>query len=148
LWILLILFSIVAIPVLSDDKIIAILYFYFKEKPANGLLDNTSLLESFSKLVSKCIFYCNRMVLSQKKHDLLNELMNEYQKVGKTNLKELFKKFIEEGGIVQSYFNYTGASFFVWDDLNHHYKLCSTTGLWKDDGTPVQGPRAKKDQPP
>ena len=145
----------VAIPVLSDDKIIAILHLYFKDKPDNGLLDDellqnnslldkeslqnkeNGLLDEFSKFVSKCIYYCNRLILLQKKHTLLNELMREYQKVGKTNLKELFERFIKEGGIFQRYFKYSHASFFVWDDLNNYYQLCSTTGLFWNDGTPV-----------
>jgi len=121
-----------------------ILKLYFKEHSGRKLLSKKNdLLDRFSKIVSPYISYYYHQVSTQDRLFLLDDLMREYRKSENINLSSLFSKFIgkdknDKDGIFQKYFQYDGASFFVWDDLNNYYKLCATTGLEWANGQAVE----------
>jgi len=146
----------IGIPIENENKeTIAILKLYFQKNHDNNNLDNelldekNGLLDVFSRIVSPYISHYYHQILSQSRLSLLDALMREYRNTGEAkknvlpqgdddaSLENLFKKFINNGGIFQGYFQYKGASFFVWDDLNNYFQLCATTGLLWENGQEV-----------
>jgi len=106
----------------KQNKTIAVLKLSYLENPR---LDQ---VEQFSIAVSDVINSCINRYTLFKKRQVIEDLMKIYQEKGnRNNIRNFFNNIVKE--ILPKYFNYEGASFFMWDSFLNHYQLLSSTGI-------------------
>lgn len=114
----------ISIPIWDDKKsdIIAFLILAYKKEP--------SFIQSFSDEITDVINKAVASALSRyhvyQKQQILSDLMDNYRQ-GKTTLKDIFHPVIHR--IFKKYFDYEGASVFIWDSFDNRFHLLVSTGL-------------------
>lgn len=115
------------IPICDDKRVtIALLILAYKAPPSF----DPSFCSDIANVINKAV----ASVLSRhhlyQKQQILSDLMDNYSR-GKTSLKDIFHPVINR--IFRKYFDYEGASVFIWDSFDNRYNLLLSTGLQEDE---------------
>lgn len=97
----------------------------YKEKPSFFYSDNTSI-ETVTEVVNRAVVSAFSRFQTYQKQQLLYDLIDNYGR-NKSNLKDVFHPIIHR--IFRKYFDYEGASVFIWDTFDNRFNLRATTGL-------------------
>lgn len=112
----------ICIPIIQNKVTIAFLKLAYFENP-----HMEEELPRISNVINKAVFSAiNRHIINQKQ-SLINDLIKNYRSNGNKDLKDLFEPVIVT--IFKKYFEYEGASIFIWDSYSNQYNLLVTTGL-------------------
>jgi signal transduction histidine kinase len=115
----------VSIPV-PDGKgrIIALLKLSFAQKIA---IDQ---LELFAETIRDSFASCFSRIMLYKKQQLIHNLIENYKWKGRKKITDIFYPIIHR--IFKQYFDYEGASVFLWNTYDNRYNLLTTTGIQDD----------------
>lgn len=95
----------------------------YKVKPSEFIIDS---IEEIANVINKAIVSALSRYQIYQKQQILDELITNYSR-NKTELKDIFTPVIHR--IFRRYFDYEGASVFIWDSFDNRYNLLATTGL-------------------
>jgi signal transduction histidine kinase len=117
----------ICIPLLDKEKEpYAFVMLAYKEmpfdKPSYKNLDMNEMTDVVNKAISSAF---SRYQMYQKQK-ILDDLIENYSR-NKSTLKDIFYPVIHR--IFKRYFDYEGASVFIWDSFDNRFNLLSTTGL-------------------
>ena len=97
----------------------------YKEKPSFFESDDTHI-DIVTEVVNRAVVSALSRFQTNQKQQLLNDLIDNYSR-NKSTLKDIFHPVIHR--IFRKYFDYEGASVFIWDTFDNRFNLLSTTGL-------------------
>jgi signal transduction histidine kinase len=92
----------------------------------NEPLNIKDIIEEIVPIINKAVISAISRYQICQKQQILDELIKNYSR-DKSMLKDLFHPIINR--IFRKYFDYEGASVFVWNSFDNMYKLLVTTGL-------------------
>lgn len=97
----------------------------YKEKPS-FFESGSTFIEIVTDVVNRAVVSAFSRFQTYQKQQLLNDLIENYGR-NKSTLRDVFHPVIYR--IFRKYFEYEGASVFIWDTFDNRFNLLSTTGL-------------------
>ena len=114
----------VCFPIKEDEKkeTYAFIKIAYKKQPS----DTTIFDEEIANTINKAIVSAISHYHIYQKQQLLDELIKNFNK-NKLTLKDVFFPVIHR--IIRHYFDYEGASVFIWNSFSNRYDLLVTEGM-------------------
>ena len=118
------LLYLISIPIWKDERnnTLAFVKLAYKKNPNF----DSSVISVIANDINKAVASALTRYQLYQQQQILNDLMQSY-KQGKNSLKDIFYPVIHT--IFRKYFDYEGASVFIWDSFDNRFNLLSTTGL-------------------
>lgn len=124
------LVCLICIPIIDVGKKDAHAFFELAYKVNPSAIINVCV-EEIASVINKAIVSALSRYQIYQKQQILNELIYSIRHVNysgnKTELKDIFYPVIHR--IFRRFFDYEGASVFIWDSFDNRYNLLVTTGL-------------------
>lgn len=123
------LIYLISIPIWRNERknTLAFVKLAYKNNPAIDSSVISEIADDINKAVASAL---SRYQLYQQQQ-ILSDLINNYKRE-KNTLKDIFHPVIHT--IFRKYFDYEGASVFIWDSFENRFNLLSTTGLLPYEG--------------
>lgn len=118
----------ICIPIWEKEReeIVAVAKLAFKNKPSF-----VSEIEAITDVISNAYTSTLSRFHLYQRQDLWAQLIDSYSR-DRSTLRDLFHPIITR--IIKSFFDYEGASVYIWDSFDNRFNLLDTTGLMPSDG--------------
>ena len=111
----------ICIPITRSGQVVAFMKLAYIENPR---IEN---IDSAASIINNAVASSLSRHLQYQKQQIINDLIQNYNRKNSIELKKILYPVIFE--IFRKYFDYEGASVFIWDSYENHYNLIITTGL-------------------